>query len=93
MTPEELKVIEDGLDEAEGIGAISFEARHTMERLIEEVRRLRKLVAIAKLNFAEMDRIDGLDQIEFAERNGLYDEYLSGTNWQEVFERYDEVAK
>ena len=93
MNEQELRFIESGLDEAEGIGAISIEQRHKMEKLVKEVRRLRKLVAIAKLNFAEMDKIDGLDQIEFAERNGLYDEYLSGTNWQEVFERYDEVAK
>lgn len=67
----------------------SVAQQQVIEGLQAELGKLRKLVVIARMYFAAMDgKIDGMDQIEFAEKNGLYDEYLSGTPWGEVFERH-----
>lgn len=60
------------------------------ERLKQQqtIKRLSALVAIARLAFASDlgdEKLDGLDQIEFAEKNGLYEDYIAGAAWPDVF--------
>lgn len=87
LTPEKLEDILHTLKGQRDYAAESFAMLET------ENARLNKLVAVAKLLLVDGKPIDGLDEVDFAEKHGLGREYYDGESWSVVFHRLEGGAQ